>query len=76
MTLLYLDFNKEEEESAINRIIGLVKDGKIKESRINRSVKRIINIKKKYKISDDEEIKGVDIENINKQIEEIRKKSM
>lgn len=65
-------FNKDEEKNAINRIINLAKDGKIKESRINRSVKRIINIKEKYKISDTDEIEGINIGEINKEIHEIR----
>ena len=65
-------FNKDEEKNAINRIINLAKEDKIKENRINRSVKRIINMKEKYKISDSDEIKGINIEEINKEIQEIR----
>ena len=36
-------YNEKEENDAINNIINLAKIGKIKESRINRSVNRIIN---------------------------------
>lgn len=65
-------FNKKEERQAINTIINLVKKNKIKESRINRSVKRIIKIKEKYNILDSEDVQGIDIETINKEIENIR----
>lgn len=46
-------FNKDEEKNAIEKVLKLVKSGRIKESRINRSVKRIISIKEKYNIKDD-----------------------
>lgn len=64
-------FNKDEEKKAIKNIIHLVKKGKIKEHRINRSVKRIIKIKEKYNIFDTEEIQGINIEEINSKIKEI-----
>lgn len=70
--IIVFRFNKDEEKRVIDRIIRLVKQGKIKESRINRSVKRIIQTKEKYNISDSKEISGIDIEKINNQIEEIR----
>ena len=72
--IIVFRFNKEEEKRVIEKIIKLVKSKKIKESRINRSVKRIIKTKEKYKISDTEEIRGIDIEEINKQIEQVRQK--
>ena len=65
-------FKTNEEKKVIAKIIRLVKKNKIKESRINRSVNRIIKIKEKYKLSDTENINGINIENINKEIEEIR----
>lgn len=65
-------FNKDEEIRVINRIINLAIKEKIKNSRINRSVKRIIDIKEKYKLSDTEEVEEINIENINQEIEEIR----
>ena len=43
-------FSKEEEKRVIDRIVHLVEKGKIKEGRINRSVRRIIKTKDKYKI--------------------------
>ena len=67
-------FNKEEEKRTLERLEKLVKKGKIKESRINKSVNRIIKLKQKYNLFDDKEIKGVDIDKINERIEEIRKK--
>ena len=72
--IIVFRFNKDEEERVLNKIYTLVEIGKIKESRINRSVKRIIQIKEKYHISDVEEFSGVNIEGINKEIDEIRKK--
>lgn len=72
--IIVFRFNKDEEKKVIDKIINLVSIGKIKESRINRSVNRIIKIKQKYEISDSENFEGVDIEKINKQIDEIRKK--
>ena len=52
----------------------MVEEKKLKIGRINRSVKRIIELKEKYKISDKENIKGVDIKEINKKIQEVRDK--
>lgn len=72
--IIVFRFNQEEEINSIEMITNLVKKGKIKESRINKSVKRIIKLKNKYNISDKKEIKGIDIENINKEIKEIREK--
>lgn len=72
--IIVFRFNKEEEQRVLDKIINLVTIGKIKESRINRSVKRIIKMKQKYEISDTKESEGVDIEKINEHIEEIREK--
>jgi len=74
--IIVFRFGKDEEKRVINKIVNLVKQGKIKECRINRSVKRIINIKRKYEISDEKEIKGINIEEINNEIEDIRKRCM
>ncbi len=65
-------FNKEEEKRVIQNIINLVKRGKIKESRINKSVMRIMKIKEKYNITDNTDIKGIDLNVINDQITEVR----
>ena len=70
--IIIFRFNKLEEKITIKKILRLVKKNKIKECRINRSVKRILEIKQKYNLSDTEEIKKVDIEEVNKKINEIR----
>ena len=72
--IIVFRYNSKEEIDVIEQIISLVKKGKIKENRINKSVRRIINLKDKYNISDTEEIKEIEIDEINKEIEEIRKK--
>lgn len=65
-------FNQEKEKQIIEKIVSLVEEGKIKEGRINRSVRRIIKMKEKYEISDKTEIKGIDIQSINQEIQRIR----
>ena len=72
--IIIFRFNKLEEKIAIKKILKLVKKNKIKEYRINRSVKRILEIKQRYNLSDTEEIEKVDIEKANKKIKEIRNK--
>lgn len=52
-------------------IINMVKNEKISIKNIDTSVKRILQIKAKYNINDDTDIKGVDIEKINCKIDEI-----
>ena len=72
--IIVFRYNNKKEDKIIEQIISLVKKGKIKENRINKSVKRIIDLKNKYEISDTEEIQGIEIEKVNKEIETIRKK--
>lgn len=72
--IIVFRFNQEEEKQVIRKIVRLVKEGKIKESRINRSVSRIIKMKQKYGVSDETEIKGINIDKINQEIRSIRKK--
>lgn len=72
--IIVFRFNKEEEKQAIEKLIHLVQKGKLKESRINRSVKRIAKIKQKYEISDEKETEGINIDEINNEIRRIRKK--
>lgn len=67
-------FTKDEEKNAIDRVLKLVQNGKIKESRINRSVKRIINLKEKYNVSDDMPKDVLDINEFNNKVSEIRQK--
>lgn len=72
--MIVFRFGKEEEKKVIEKIIHFVQEGKLKESRINRSVNRIIKIKQKYEISDEAEIEGIDIDKINDEIKRIRRK--
>lgn len=72
--IIVFRFAEEEEKRVLNKIEDLVVQGKIRENRIDKSVRRIIEMKEKYNISDSKEFYGVDIENINKEIEEIRQK--
>ena len=72
--IIVFRFNKDEEKKSIENIINLVKKGKIKESRIDKSVKRIVKLKEKYNLSDDFEATGINIEEINNRIQEIREK--
>ena len=53
------------------KVIKMVKTGKIKEEDIDKSVTRILRIKEKYNISDKKKINGCNIEELNKQIEEL-----
>lgn len=62
-------YKQKDEISAINNIIKLAEHGKIKTSRINNSVDRILHIKEKYKISDTKEIEKLDINIINNRID-------
>lgn len=70
--IILFRFKEKEERRVINEIIKAAKKGKIKETRIDRSVRRIMKVKQKYQVSDDEEIKKIDIDEVNKKIEEIR----
>lgn len=72
--IIVFRFNAEEEKRVLNKIENLVQTGKIKENRINKSVRRIIKIKEKYNISDTQEFEGINVKKVNKEIEEIRKK--
>lgn len=67
-------FNKDEEQRVLNKIEELVKAGKIKENRINKSVKRILKMKEKYHVSDTQNLYGVNVDEINREIDEIRNK--
>ena len=62
---------RKEDYKVINKVIKMVKTGKIKEKDIDKSVTRILRIKEKYNISDKKKINGCNIEELNKQIEEL-----
>lgn len=72
--IILFRFNEKEEKRVINQIVKATKNGKIKEARIDRSVRRVVKMKEKYEVSDDEEIEKIDIDEINKEIEKIRNK--
>lgn len=72
--IIVFRFNKEREKQILEKMVHLVQEGKLKEGRVNRSVKRIIKMKQKYKISDEAEIKGIDIVQINNEIKRIRQR--
>lgn len=72
--IIVFRFNKDEEKNAIEKVVKLTLSGKIKEGRINRSVKRIINLKEKYNLSDDMPEKSIDIDDFNNEILQIREK--
>ena len=72
--IMIFRFNKDEEKNAINKVLKLAKSGKIKESRINRSVNRIIKIKEKYNLSDNMPNENINIEFFNNEVSKIREK--
>jgi len=72
--IIVFRFNKDEEQRVLDKIESLVKTGKIKENRINKSVNRILKIKEKYNISDSQDFEEIDVEEINKEISKIRTK--
>lgn len=69
--IIMLKYNTKEEKRIIDKMVNLVKNGRIKESRINKSVKRIIKIKEKYEVTNEQKIEGINIEEMNSKIEEI-----
>lgn len=61
--------------SIIEKIVKEVENSKVKQARVNRSVKRILKIKEKYNISDEQIQPNEEIENeINNEILKIREK--
>jgi len=65
-------FNNQEEKKALDKVAKLVSSGRIKESRINKSVKRIIKLKEKYNISDDSPNEKINIDDFNEEVSKIR----
>lgn len=57
-------------EKIIKSIFKKVQKGKIDINKINESLEKIVSIKKKYNINDNE-VKGFDIEDINRKIQEL-----
>ena len=71
--IVMVGLSYKEVEGLIKYITKKVKNGKISEERINRSVEKILNMKEKYNITD-KEVKGFDIEEMNEQIKNVREK--
>lgn len=68
-------FKYDNDIKVIDKIIELAKENKIEMKRINKSVNRILKVKKQYELKDEfVEKDEVFRENINKKIEEIRQK--
>ena len=72
--IIMFRFKENEEKQVINDLYKMVKNNKIKKSRIDDSVNRILKIKEKYELNDNEIIGGCDIENINNEIKKINSK--
>lgn len=70
--LIIFRYTEKQEEKSIMQLIKLIKQGKLSNYRINKSVKRILDIKEKYKLSDYEQPEKLDLNEINKQIHDIR----
>lgn len=69
--LILFRFKKKDEIEAIDEIFQLVQSGKIKERRIDKSVKRILKLKEKYNIDDNVSIEKCNIEEINNRIDAV-----
>lgn len=65
-------FHQEEERKAIETVMKQIRTGKLKEARINRSVRRIVKIKEKYGLFEETETEGINIDEINEEIKKIR----
>lgn len=70
--IIMFRFSPKDEKNAIEQAYSMARSGIIKEHRVNRSVRRILRIKEKYGISDEQELNGVDIERINERVKNIR----
>ena len=68
--MIMIGYKYKKIEDVIEGIAKQVRKGKISEKQIEESVKKIIQLKKKYNINDDP-VKGLDIESINKEIDDL-----
>lgn len=68
--MIIVGYKYNEIIDVINRICKFVKEGKIEEKQINKSVEKITKIKQKYNVND-ELVEGINIEQINKEIKEL-----
>ena len=60
----------KEIEDAIKYMTKKAKAGKLSEERIDESVQKILNMKEKYKVNDNQ-VKGFNIEEMNREIDEL-----
>lgn len=68
-------FKYDNDIRVIEKMINLARENKIPMKRINKSVKRILNVKEKYDVRDEYiEKDEAFIKNINERIEEVRQK--
>ena len=72
-TMIMIGTKYNQIEKLIKSTCKKVQKGKIDINKINKSVERIIAVKKKCGIND-EEVKGFDIENVNRKIQELNNK--
>ena len=70
--IIMFRFDPKDEKNAIKQAYNMARSGTIKESRLNRSVIRILKAKEKYAISDTREFNGIDIEETNNRIQNIK----
>lgn len=73
--MVMMGFSYRTTKKIIKYIIKQVKKGKISEERINRSVEKILSMKEKYN-ANNELVEGLNIEEFNNQIKNIREKVM
>ena len=62
---------KDKDEKTIKKVIKMAKKNKINEEKINNSVSRILKIKEKYKVADNIDKLGCNIEEINNKINKL-----
>ena len=68
-------FKYDNDIHVIEKIIEMAKDNKIEEKRINKSVRKILKVKEKYKLNNEYIEKDEKfINNINERIEDVRQK--
>ncbi|WP_240636743.1 beta-N-acetylhexosaminidase [Paenibacillus silvae] len=70
--ILLVAHSYESAKTIFDTLISAVKSGKIKESRIDESVYRILALKQQYKLSDDQQAAG-DVKQLNADIRSWRK---
>lgn len=71
--IIIVGYNYKKIKSIINYVVKEVKKGNINEDRINKSVEKILYMKEKYNINDNE-IKGFEADKINERIKELNEK--